>query len=208
MAVFQSNHPLFPDHLVRRCVSWIASQLDTTTDRLTVITGPKQRQHRGYHGWYRHSSRRVEAYVGEAVAYPQRIGHNRAEAAWEAADPLELLVYLLAHELTHAAAYRVAYHDRERLAFLNHEPRVRASGYRVMLAFRADREQLLAAWSVPPAPRPPRPRQSEADRKAARTSRLLSQWERRLKLATTKVRKYRQRVACLERAAATKGVAR
>ena len=208
VATFRNTHPQFPDHLVRRCVSWIAKQLGATTRGLTIIVGPKQRAHRGYSGWYRHRLLQVEAYVGEQIAYPICVGHNRHEAGWTAAEPAELLVYLLAHELTHAAAYREAFPDRQRLRFLNHEPRVRSSGYRVMLAFRKDRDRLLAAWNAAPTPRPVVPVPSAAEMRAARAARLLAQWERRLKLATTKVRKYRQRAARLERAAATKGVAR
>ena len=148
MATFRVSHPNFPEHVVRRAVSWITKRLGTSAVGLAITVGPKQRQHRGYNGWYRHRTKAVEAYVGEQITYPVAIGHNLREESWEASDPHELLVYLLAHELTHAAAYREAWPDAERLAFLNHEPRVRASGYRVMLEFRDDRERLLESWGV------------------------------------------------------------
>jgi hypothetical protein len=93
----------------------------------------------------------VEAYVGELIEYPIDVGHNWSEADWVAADPFELLVYLLAHELEHARVYRAVYPNRAKLVVLNHEPRVRAVGYRAMLAFREHRDELLAEWLVAPA---------------------------------------------------------
>jgi hypothetical protein len=139
-------------------VRWACGQIGLPNTRgLTIIVGPKRRQHRGYNGWYRHRQQRVEAYVGELITYPIDVGHNRSEAGWFAADPFELLVYLLAHELEHARVYRAVYPNRAKLVVLNHEPRVRAVGYRAMLAFREHREALLAEWTAAATsrPRPP-----------------------------------------------------
>ncbi len=158
MSKFRCSHTGFPTHVVQRMVRWACGQIGLPNTRgLTIIVGPKRRQHRGYNGWYRHRQQRVEAYVGELITYPIDVGHNRSEAGWFAADPFELLVYLLAHELEHARVYRAVYPNRAKLVVLNHEPRVRAVGYRAMLAFREHREALLAEWTAAATsrPRPP-----------------------------------------------------
>jgi hypothetical protein len=203
MSKFQCSHTWFPEHVVRRMVKWISGEIGlTSTKGLTIIVGPKRSAHRGYNGWYRHRQRRVEAYIGVQITYPIGIGHNRSEEGRVAADPFELLVRLLAHELEHARVYRAVYPDRAKLKVLNHEPRVRAVDYRVLLAFRAHRDELLTEWLVAPAPRPaPKPKPTKREMADRRAVELLRQWERRLKLATGKVSKYRRRVARLAIAA-------
>lgn len=63
------------------------------------------------------------------------------------------------------------------------------------------------AASRPPPPPPPTLEERAEKRRAAREAKqakLLAQWERRLRLAQTKVRKYRRSVRAYERAAAMK----
>jgi ABC-type Fe3+-hydroxamate transport system substrate-binding protein len=63
-----------------------------------------------------------------------------------------------------------------------------------LLAFRESRETLLADWLREKPQRPAKPKPSVVDRRAERAAELLAAWERRLKMAKTKVSKYRRKV--------------
>jgi hypothetical protein len=133
--------------------------------------------------------------MGSDKYYPACMANNIAErqAGRAANDEWELFVAILAHELEHARCYAVARSWEER-ARLNHEPRVRAVDWRALLAFRESRETLLADWLREKPQRPAKPKPSVVDRRAARAAELLVAWERRLKMARTKVGKYRRKV--------------
>jgi len=197
-----TKHPGYPSHVVRRAVRWAAKQigLDGKVLRtLTVEVGYRRsRDATGWGGWYRHAERRVQVLLprlNNPCFYPISMAHNRQEreAGRDANDEMELFVAILAHELEHARCYAVARDWKER-ARLNHEPRVRAVDWRALLAFREARETLLADWLREPAKRPTKPQPSVVDRRADRAAELLRQWERKLKMAKTKVAKYRRRV--------------
>lgn len=195
-----AKHHGYPPHVVRRASRWAAKQigLDGKVLRtLTVEVGYRKsaRWKNGdtWGGWYKHSKRLVQVLLGRNVSYPTPAGHNRSEADRFANDEWELFVKLLAHELEHARAYSVAQTWEER-ARLNHEPRVRSVDWRTLLAFREARETLLADWLRERPQRPAKPKPSIVDRRAARAAQLLAAWERRLKMAKTKVRKYRRKV--------------
>lgn len=87
------------------------------------------------------------------------------------------------------------------------EPHCDRAGRRVLAAFEADRERLLAEWNAEPLraaaalapepnpePQPAAPALSAAQRRAAKAATDLARWERKLKLAKTKVAKYRAKV--------------
>lgn len=208
----KTKHPNYSSIVVRRAALWAAKQIGLAPEHrqlLTVEVG--YRRSRAYRdgdtwgGWYRHNERLVQVLLGRNVSYPTPAGHNRSEADRFANDEWELFVKLLAHELEHARAYAVSksWEDRARL---NHEPRVRAVDWRVLLTFRESRDSLLAEWTKPVAEFAPvdvfKFKPSVVDKRAARAAKLLADWERRLKLAKTKVTKYRRKVAYYSKAAA------
>ncbi len=201
--LIKDNHPGYPSHVVRRAARWAAKQIgmDAKVLRtLTVEVGYRRGRSNGWGGWYHHFGGRVQVLLpkmGSDKYYPASMANNIAErqAGREANDEWELFVAILAHELEHARCYAVARNWEER-ARLNHEPRVRAVDWRALLAFREARETLLADWlrEKPQRPAKPKPKPSIVDRRAERAAKLLSQWERRLKMAKTKVGKYRRKV--------------
>ena len=134
-----------------------------------------------------------------------------------AQDEIELFVAVLAHELEHARAYHVTRNlgwvDRKKQRQrLNSEPRVRAIDYRVLNAFRSDRDRLVMAWRSSiiktVVTEKPDPKEAAREKKARRASELLKIWERKSKLAKNKVAKYQRLVTRLnkvvERAVAAK----
>lgn len=72
------------------------------------------------------------------IAYPQSLAHNRAEAGRKAIDDVDLFVWILTHELSHAMACHVA-DTPEALLAMNHEPFVRNAAWDVLAAFRHQR---------------------------------------------------------------------
>jgi hypothetical protein len=197
-----TKHPGYPAHVVRRAARWAAKHLGMEAKvlrTLTVEVGYRKSQSGlGWGGWYRHGQRLVQVLLCRdraADEYPTSMAHNAEErsAGRDVHDEWELFVAILAHELEHARCYAVARNWEER-ARLNHEPRVRAVDWRALLAFRESRETLLADWLREKPQRPAKPKPSVVDRRAARAAELLAAWERRLKMAKTKVGKYRRKV--------------
>jgi len=197
-----AKHPGYPSHVVRRAANWAAKHLGMEAKvlrTLTVEVGYRKSQSGlGWGGWYRHSQRIVQVLLCRdraADEYPTSMAHNSEErsAGRDVHDEWELFVAILAHELEHARCYAVARNWEER-ARLNHEPRVRAVDWRALLAFREARETLLADWLREKPQRPAKPKPSVVDRRAARAAELLAEWEHRLKMAKTKVSKYRRKV--------------
>lgn len=206
----KAKHSGYPEHVIRRATVWAAKQIGLESKHrktLTIEVGycrtTWRRDGDTWRGLYRHRERLVRVNLGRDICYPTPAGHNKSEADRYANDEWEVFVKLLAHELEHARAYAVAQTWEER-ARLNHEPRVRAIDWRTLLAFRERRDELLAEWCRVPVKRPvvTRPKPSVVERRAERAAVLLSQWERRMRLAKTKVAKYRRRVAYYEKAAA------
>lgn len=206
-----STHPEFDATFARRAVAWVARELGIPRGGLkNWSVTVRQRRNRSYSGRCYYYERRVVASVGVGISSPVSLAHNRdeREREVEAADGVEVFVSILAHELEHARAAIVAGHDRQAMRRLNHEPRVRAIDYRTMLAFRARKGELLAAWRQAAAePVPAKPQASLVERRAAKAGEMLAAWERRLKLARTKVAKYRRRVTYYQRRQAAEVVA-
>lgn len=204
----KTRHPNYPRHVVRRATAWAAKQIGLEGKHrksLTIEVGycPTTIHRDGdtWRGIYRHSERLVRVNLGRNIVYPTSVGHNRSEEGRHANDEWEVFVHLLAHELEHARCYAVS-RSWDEWARLNHEPRVRAVDWRVLLAFREAREKLLAEWTQPVDERPEKPKPSVVDRRAERAAKLLADWERRLKMAKTKVTKYRRKVSYYSKAAA------
>lgn len=204
----ETRHHNYPRHVVRRAVAWAAKRIGLEgkhSKLLTIEVGycPTTYRREGdtWRGIYQHSTRLVRVNLGRDIEYPSLVGHNRSEQGRYASDEWEVFIHLLAHELEHARCYAVSRSWDER-ARLNHEPRVRAIDWRVLLAFREARETLLAEWTRAVAERPAKAKPSVVDRRAERAAKLLADWERRLKMAKTKVTKYRRKVGYYSKAAA------
>lgn len=210
----KTKHPSYPNIVVRRAALWAAKQIGLEAKHrqlLTIEVGYRRcRMGLGWGGWYQHAQKLVRVLLPrdrDHDDWPTSMANNAAEraAGRDANDEWELFVAILAHELEHARAYAVSrsWEDRARL---NHEPRVRAIDWRVLLAFRESRDALLAEWTKPVAEFTTvevfKLKPSIVDKRAARAAKLLADWERRLKLAKTKVTKYRRKVAYYGKAAA------
>lgn len=69
----------------------------------------------------------------------------------------------------------------------------------VLAAFREQRDSLLTEWMAAPAERPAKPKATPQEKRAAKASAALDRWQRKAKLAATKIKQYRRKVAYYER---------
>lgn len=188
------NSTDWPDHFLRRMTAWVCAQLDTTTaiihraqfTRTTYCPG------RG-RAW---SSGRMLVRIGPASKFPHtyKYPNRRRAPEYQIVDREEELVQITAHEAFHLICFR----ERANTA----EAPTEFVSLEVLEKFRANREALLAEWSDPPALRITTPAPSPVEQRALAAQNALDTWTRKMKLAQTKVRKYRLRVRYYERKAA------
>lgn len=198
------NSTDFPDNLLRRLTSWCCKEVGYPVSRVRGVqfrnrtTGP-------YSG-HAYGTRRICVSVGPASSFPTRPDTRPGMSNEIMLDRLEVIVAVTAHELAHLLQYR----DRRSVvlsAARKTEFDARWHEVRALRAFRAARETLLAEWSTPPAERP-RSVVSVSDRRAAKVFADLERWQRKLKLAQTKIKKLKRRATYYERRqAATKASA-
>lgn len=190
----------FPEHFLRRMVSWCCRQIDFPIAK--VRQAQFRNRSRGYSGRAWHSMR-IHVAVGSAVWFPTS-GHlypGRKSEAYRAPkiqDRTEAVVAITAHELTHLQDYD-SEKDRIGNPAFTRGPGERRTMYnerRVLELFRQSREALVAEWSQAPTEKPAVPL---VERRAAKALADLERWQRKLKLAQTKVRKLKTRVRYYER---------
>lgn len=194
------NSTAFPNHLLRRMLSWCANELGLPPSEVREAAFTNcARSFRGC-AW---SSMRILVRIGPPSAFPI-VDHSyprRANApVYTLADQVEALVHITAHELEHLCQYRERSTTREQATEI--------AALAVLDTFREHRQRLWDEWSRPPARKPLAPRLSVADKRFASAIAGLERWSARLKLASTKVKKYRRRVRYYERRAAGAGTQR
>lgn len=199
-----------PTPFLRAMVRWVAKETQLPVSKIREINFTKTK--RWWRGWAC-SSMRVTIRIAskefwEANAPLKNYSYPGLKKApvYDINDRTEALLQLTAHELEHL-------YDYSENVRVTRESQVDWRALQTLEKFRAARERLLAEWSsaadrraaASPAPTPtpatlptptptpaaPRPIvQARADKAAAD----LAKWERRLKLAKTKVAQYRRRV--------------
>lgn len=186
------NSTDYPNYFLRRMVGWICRQVDYPASRVREAQF-RNRTGSVYSG-HAYGSRRIVASVGPASMFPFGPDNRPGLAGMVLADRMECLIAITAHELAHLHQYA-----NRRTAKLKGRVEFDARWHEVKAldAFRASRERLLAEWSAEPercaalsAPKP-----TLTERRAAKAAADLARWQRKLKLAQTKVQQYKRRVA-------------
>lgn len=198
----------FSETFLRRMIAWCRkeSEIPAKAIRLATFRNARRSQHRrsgfvSYSGWADggRQTGKIRVSIGPDFAFP-----TKDFTAFGVLHPgynnrVEALVAITAHELQHLAQFRRG------LVSGNLEPECVWAETRVLKAFRANCLQLFAQWNETPDVKA-KPAASIVEKRAAKAAAALAQWQRKLKLAQTKVRKYKQRVGYYERRqAATKG---
>lgn len=192
------NSTDFPNHFLRRMLSWCArcAELKPSQVRAANFTTCSA-AFRGRAWW----SMRILVRIGDAKHFPlkgcQYPGRKRAPV-YDLNDRIEALVCVTAHELEHL-------YDFSQNIRVVKEGYVDSRALRILEAFRENREALLAEWGDAPAAKPVTPKPSKAQARADAASVALYNWEKKLKLAKTKVAKYRAKVRYYERKQAANG---
>lgn len=189
------NSTDWPDYMLRRMTSWCCSQLPLPASKITIATFRNRRTS----AWSGHAcpwNGRIVVSVGPDGLFPRScFTHEPGE---HFADRMECLVAVTAHECFHVAA-----ECRES----EHYQRTRGYGsgrgssesvtcreeMRILRLFRASRDALISEWTIAPQRQEQSlPIQVKRMNKACDD---LALWTRKLKLAQTKVRKLKTRVA-------------
>jgi hypothetical protein len=194
-----TNSTSWPDTFLRRMVTWCREQIGLPAR--CVKAARFGATHRGFSGRAYLQSFRIGVRVGCRERFPTHFRVPGVDAADEwpriLNDREEALVKVTAHELCHLDNYRLGDKTRGRNGCGGSEGWTQRQAEKVLFAFRADRERLLAEWSAAAelvaADTPPRP--SIVEKRAAKAAADLSRWQRKLRLAQTKVKKLKARVA-------------
>jgi hypothetical protein len=211
-----TNTTDYPDRFLRRMVSWCCRQLDLPVKHVRAARFRNRSDGltsgHAYPGARRFciSLGRCYVWVGATTVtktYPDRLKTGNTDD----------LVRVTAHELAHLMLAREG--SRTRVSRRYHsvstggsEPQTRRHENYVIEAFKGRRGELLAEWGreapqegpsatpeATPAPAVP----DYVRRRAAKAASYLERWKRRLKVAQTKVRKYRKQVAYYEKKGVT-----
>jgi hypothetical protein len=179
----------WPDQFLRRMAGWCCRQVGLPASKLREAKF-RNRTTRCYRGVAYLGSSRIVCSIGPEKFFPIGPDNRDGMAGEILADRVEALVAITAHEVEHINQYKSGRYGKlsGRL-----EANTRAVEVRVLRAFRAARETLLADWSRD-TKRAARPVVSVADRRAAKAAADLARWQRKLSLAKTKVRKLQIRV--------------
>lgn len=196
-----ANSTEWPDYFLRRLVSWCCKELGLPSSKVRRAQF-RNRTISAYSG-HAYTSMRFVASVGPAGRFPLNPDNRPGMKGTVIADRLEALVAITAHELAHLCQYA-----ERRAPGLRRTRRIervtRREEVRVLSAFREQRDSLLAEWSAAPATRPAKPQASIQEKRAVKAQADLDRWQRKLKLAQTKIRKLKYRVRYYEHTLAAK----
>lgn len=193
------NSTDFSDRWLRRMVAWCCREIGLPVRQLrrAQFTNTKV----AYRGRAWGYSRRILVRIGPAEKFPSPSWKYGGAMVDACNDRVEGLVSITAHELFHIlqSVERLRRTRKERSC-------VRAENL-VRRKFSENREALLAIWGpmheppevVPPSDPQPKSRPDLIAKRSAKASKMLSAWERRLKMAKRKVAEYRRRARYYER---------
>lgn len=194
----------FPDHFLRRMVSWCCKELELPVRKVrNAAFGNRTNSAYSGHAWY---SMRIHISIGPEKFFPTG-GHlypGRTSEAYRTPmmnDRTEALVSITAHELTHLRTYdtfRSRPMIRQMRRGIGSERQTQYEMRRLTELFRANREVLLANWNAVEE-KAESPKVPAVEKRAAKVEADLARWTSKLKLAQTKIRKLRQRQRYYER---------
>lgn len=183
------NSTVWPNYFLRRMLSFCCKELGMPVRAIRDVAFRNSRSSWGGSASYWRG--RITVCVGRAEHFPAR-GYRHGNGHQNTiADRTECLVWVTAHEAAHC---------------LQNGTKTRAQGgggseiatewhaKPVLEKFRAMRDALLAEWNEAPALAIKGPALTLTERRRAKAIADLAKWERKLKLAKTKVKKLKTRV--------------
>jgi hypothetical protein len=176
-----TNTTKLPNHFLRRMTAWCREQVGLAAEHLVQVDFRNKSYGICGQAWWegRVMVRFSELYTTDEDKNP--------DFYW--------IVFVLAHEIQHVKNYRDGSH-RQLVKDRDLEPHCDRIGRSVAGKFRDTQEALVAEWSAEPVRSAAKsiPRDPVVER-ATKAATDLARWEKKLKLAKTKVKKYKARVA-------------
>lgn len=218
-----------PDHFLRQIIVFCCSELGVPLSYLSEIAfyhtrksrrprirvladGTKKRiYYPCYSGRAYLSKKTISVRMSpDADSFPAETYKHRNGLYETLADRVEALVYVTAHEVAHHEQYIRQVKTRRGGRPGGSEVNTDRYAFQVLRVYRDNRDALLAKWSttLTATIKPKKPKATAVEQREKNARDLLEKWERKLKLAKTKVAKYRKKVAYYDRKniAATKNI--
>jgi hypothetical protein len=185
----------WPDWFLRRMAGWCRRKLGVSAGDLKQAVFRNSRAAWGGAAWI--YPRRITVCVGHAGHFPA-FGHRHANGHQNRiADRTECLVWVTIHEVAHLG--QAGARTRSGGNPGGSEIATERAAAPVLAEFRELREALCSEWLKPPVLASPPP--SLMDNRRAKAVKDLARWQRKLKLAKTKVQKLERRVKYYEQPA-------
>ena len=193
----------FTDRFLRRMVAWCCRQLDMPASYVRAARFGNATNSWGGVAYLQ--SRRISVRVGSEAQVGHEVKHHKFGDGFQVITytRLEVLLVTTAHELAHLDLYRRGNGSRRDGRSGGSERLTEGRAANVLEAFRRN-VHLLDVWATEPAVRHRQIVQSVQEKRAAQAADKLLQWQRKAKLAATKIRKYRKQVRYYEKAIAAK----
>ncbi len=207
------NSTSWSDAFLRRMVSWCCKQLKMPLRAVYSAEFRQRRKNRfSGHAYYNGGKGRFVASIAPDGFYPWTDNGKSPGIIGIARtlnDRLECLINITAHELRHIQAdvdNEKSRGSAKRLGWNGSSERVtEIDAQKVLATFRENRDALLAEWNrLPVGVAKAKPTIQE--QRFAKVQAALDRWQRKAKLAATKIKKYKRQARYYEQAiAATKG---
>lgn len=194
------NSTDWPDAFLRRMVGWCCRELKIKKQwvRLAKFKNTRNLSSYGGNGGHGEISIRISKTESSFPTEPNGFKYGGIVVP-ALLDRIDALVAITAHELQHVqqmATRRWANLKK----FKTHESDAMQAQIKVMAAFRANPLELQSIWHGPaPTEKPVPVVSSVVELRAVRAEQNLERWQRKLKAAQNKVRKYRGQVRYYQR---------
>lgn len=191
------NSTNYPDYMLRRMVGWCCQQIGMPVNSIALAVFRNSRSSWGgcARSWRKQIS--VCVHPSERI-WPQSCSTHEPGEVF--GSRVECLVAVTAHEAYHIAANLVDTHKQRTrgkgLRYQSSERTTCKEEMRVLRLFRENCVVLLTEWLQPPMTDGEK---VITDKRADKAKADLLRWQRKFKLAQTKVRKLKARVAYYER---------
>lgn len=195
------NSTAWPDWFVRRMVSWCCKELEIGSREVRRFKLRNRTD--GFSSGHCYP-RSGEICVSLGIVNLNTETVTSGELYYR--KTVDELVRVTAHEVAHRMLGIGGNRSRKSRRYHNHissggsEAQTVHFERKVMEAFIGNKAALLAEWEAPPQ-RTAKPVQGITERRSEKANRDLERWQRKLKVATNKVRKLRIRVRYYERKA-------
>jgi len=188
------NLTTWDDHFLRRMLSWVCKEIDYPRLKLTGAEFGN-RTNRAYSGraWYSH---RILVRVGPESRFPcNTFVHGDGFSVGKLVDRIEALVKVTAHEVAHLDNERRGNNSRRGSDPWGGSERYTDSmAKQVLIAFRKQRDELVAEWSAKPT-RVAKPKISAVEKRANAAFEAEKRWEAKAKRAKTALAKAKKKAA-------------